>query len=186
MSRASDRLALGLAASAAVIAVLGATPLGQAAQRAVLPAQSVGPAQLKASAVTSVKIKNASLTKADFRAGALIGPSGPRGASGPAGAAGAPGPTGGVGPHGVREPEKVVVSSPTQSGNGVVTVDATCPTGKKVVYGFAASSSGALATVILDSYPTSDTTWRVKARFVGGGTTSWTAGVSLLCARFGA
>ena len=60
---------------------------------------SVGTPQLKADAVTSAKVKNGSLQKADFKAGQLpsgakgatgaTGPTGPTGASGPAGPAGA-------------------------------------------------------------------------------------------------
>lgn len=61
----------------------------------VLPANSVGTRQLKANAVTSAKVLNGSLVKADFKAGQIpAGPAGPAGAAGPAGPAGATGPTG--------------------------------------------------------------------------------------------
>lgn len=54
-----------------------------------LPAKSVGAKQLKNNAVTSAKVKDASLRAADFRPGELpAGPAGPQGAVGP------PGPTG--------------------------------------------------------------------------------------------
>jgi hypothetical protein len=46
----------------------------------VLPRASVGTAQLKKNAVTSIKVKNRSLLKADFKRGQL--PAGPRGAKG--------------------------------------------------------------------------------------------------------
>ena len=57
-----------------------------------LPKASVGAKQLKKGAVTSKKVKNASLLKKDFKAGQLpAGPQGPAGAAGPRGATGAPG-----------------------------------------------------------------------------------------------
>jgi len=60
-----------------------------------LPRNSVGPAQLKANAVNSAKVKNRSLRIADFARGQL--PAGPRGTAGPQGAAGS---TGAQGPQG--------------------------------------------------------------------------------------
>ncbi len=74
-----------------------------------LPRASVGTVQLKANAVTGAKVKNGSLTSADFKgrvtgapgaAGAAgpAGPAGPAGAQGPAGATGPPGPS--TGPAG--------------------------------------------------------------------------------------
>jgi hypothetical protein len=57
-----------------------------------LPKASVGAKQLKKGAVTSKKVKNASLLKKDFKAGQLpAGPQGPAGAAGSPGATGAPG-----------------------------------------------------------------------------------------------
>jgi hypothetical protein len=65
----------------------------------VLPANTVGTAQLKNNAVNSLKVKNASLLKADFKPGQLpVGPVGPQGPPGPAGAAGAAGAAGPAGP----------------------------------------------------------------------------------------
>ena len=51
-----------------------------------LPRNSVGTKQLKKSAVTSAKVKDASLLKRDFKAGQL--PAGPAGSAGPTGPAG--------------------------------------------------------------------------------------------------
>jgi Collagen triple helix repeat (20 copies) len=60
-----------------------------------LPANSVGKRQLKRSAVTSEKVANGSLKKADFAAGQLpTGQRGPTGATGPAGDRGDRGDTG--------------------------------------------------------------------------------------------
>jgi hypothetical protein len=54
-----------------------------------LPRNSVGGVQLKKNAVTSTKVKNGSLLRADFKPGQLIpgarGPAGPVGPAGPAG-----------------------------------------------------------------------------------------------------
>jgi hypothetical protein len=97
------------------VAVLGATPLGQAASGLVLPKNSVGAAQLKKSAVsgkklagnavsgakiaedtvTSAKVKDGSLLTADLAAGQL-----PAGAKGPEGDPGLRGPTGDPGAKG--------------------------------------------------------------------------------------
>ncbi len=60
-----------------------------------LPRNSVGTAQLRKNAVTSVKVKNHSLRLVDFKAGQVpVGPAGPAGPPGPAGEAGAAGPAG--------------------------------------------------------------------------------------------
>jgi hypothetical protein len=68
--------------------LLGVSPLGRAAERLVLPPNSVGTAQLKNGAVTGSKIKRGSLTPALFRGGVFpAGPVGPAGPAGPAGTA---------------------------------------------------------------------------------------------------
>ena len=68
-----------------------------------LPANSVGPKQIKRSAVTSAKVKDASLLARDFKPGELAGPVqvGPAGA---AGAQGAHGVNGGDGANGLEGP----------------------------------------------------------------------------------
>ncbi len=87
-------------ASVALVVALG----GTAYAAGVLPADSVGTAQLKANAVTSSKVKNGSLLGVDFKAGQLRrGPAGARGAAGsagPQGLAGVTGPQGSQGPQG--------------------------------------------------------------------------------------
>jgi hypothetical protein len=65
---------------------------------AALPANSVGTAQLKNNAVTSLKVKDGTLKAADFASGALK--TGPAGQVGPAGPAGPAGPTEPTGPKG--------------------------------------------------------------------------------------
>jgi hypothetical protein len=93
---------LVLSAVALAVALLGSTPLGEAAKRIVLPRKSVGAAQLKNDAVTSIKVKDASLLARDFKRGQL--PSGPQGPTGPQGVTGPQGPTGLQGPTGPPGP----------------------------------------------------------------------------------
>jgi hypothetical protein len=92
-----------IAVTALVVAAFGATPLGHAAGRFVLPKASVGAGQIKNDAVNGIKVKNGSLTGADFKAGQLpAGPQGIQGAKGDAGAAGAQGPKGDTGAPGPK------------------------------------------------------------------------------------
>src|ERR1044071_6683978 len=95
-----------VAVTALVVAVLGATPLGHAAARVVLPTNSVGATQIKKDAVTGAKVKNGSLLAADFKAGQLpagaVGAQGPKGEQGPEGAQGEPGPQGVKGDAGAK------------------------------------------------------------------------------------
>jgi collagen triple helix repeat protein len=98
-----------IAVTALAVAVLGATPLGHAATRFVLPKSSVGATQLKKNAVTGAKVKNGTLTAAKFKKGQLpAGPQGPKGdpgAQGPKGDKGDPGaqgPKGDTGAQGIQ------------------------------------------------------------------------------------
>jgi hypothetical protein len=97
-----------VAVTGLVVAILGSTPLGQAAERLVLPRASVGTAQLKPGAVTGAKVRDGTLLAADFEAGQLrAGPQGERGApgaAGPKGDSGAKGDPGVRGPAGARGP----------------------------------------------------------------------------------
>jgi hypothetical protein len=67
----SSKISIVLAATALLVSVLFATPLGQAAGSLVLAKNSVGTAQLKKDAVTGPKVKNGSLTGADILESAL-------------------------------------------------------------------------------------------------------------------
>jgi hypothetical protein len=75
-----NRVSLAFSSAAILIALLGATPLGEAAQQLVLPRGSVGTSQLQDGAVTALKVKDHSLLARDFRQGQLPeGPPGPPG-----------------------------------------------------------------------------------------------------------
>jgi hypothetical protein len=84
---------LGKFSPATVIAMIAlAVALGGTSYAAVvLPAGRVGTKQLKKNAVTSVKVKNGSLLKKDFKAGQI--PAGAKGAKGAKGDTGATGPS---------------------------------------------------------------------------------------------
>jgi hypothetical protein len=75
-----SRISLLLSAVALLVALLGSTPLGEAALEAALPRGSVGTAALRDGAVTGAKVKDRSLVARDFKAGQL-----PRGPAGPPG-----------------------------------------------------------------------------------------------------
>jgi hypothetical protein len=78
----------------ALLIALGGTSYAAANQ---LPRGSVGTLQLRNGAVTSIKVLNGTLRRADFAPGTLLsGPAGPQGPQGPAGATGPAGPAGTV------------------------------------------------------------------------------------------
>jgi hypothetical protein len=77
------RLSLTLALVALAVALLGATPLGEAAREVVLPRGSVGTSELQDGAVTAAKVKDHSLLVRDFKQGQI--PRGPAGPQGPPG-----------------------------------------------------------------------------------------------------
>lgn len=133
-----DRLPVILSATALLVAVLGATPIGEAAYNAVVPNNSVGVQQLRNGAVTSAKlrgdavnsgkVKNGSLRAIDFRTGQLpAGPQGAKGNKGDKGDAGAPGLSG----------WELVRKSVSVPPNTQSTAQAECPAGKTVIGGTA-------------------------------------------------
>jgi hypothetical protein len=151
-----------LAATALAVAALGATPLGNAAGKLILPTNSVGSKQLKVSAVTSHKVKDGTLTASDFAAGQLPagprgpkgdngeagrqGPQGPKGDKGDKGDAGATGATGSAGPAGLSGYE-VITGPMGHVTNGKALATADCPAGKKAIAGgFSAVGAEVIAT----------------------------------------
>ena len=78
-----SRISLLLSVVALLVALLGSTPLGEAARETVLPRSSIGTAQLRDGAVTAAKVKDRSLLARDFKTGQI--PRGPAGPQGPRG-----------------------------------------------------------------------------------------------------
>jgi hypothetical protein len=123
---------------------LGGT--GVAAVTAVLPKNSVGTAQLKNNAVTSTKVQNGSLRRADFAPGTLVLTPGPQGAQGPPGPGGPQGQKGDKGDAGVSgaigditvHTASVTVPASLTGGDGdyqTRSVQANCDSNEKGVSG---------------------------------------------------
>jgi hypothetical protein len=187
-----DRLPILLSTTALVVAVLGVTPLGEAAYNALAP-RSVGTAQLKnnsitaaklrkgsvtnaklrGDAVTSGKVKNRSLKAIDFKQGQLpTGPPGPKGAKGD---------KGDVGPAGISGYQIAEVTSPSNSSPKAVT--APCPNGKRVLGGgvAVASPSGTIATASVDG-PFGTDGWNATIRELTPTSAVWSVTVYAICA----
>jgi Collagen triple helix repeat (20 copies) len=174
-----------IAVTALVVAVLGATPLGRAASRFVLPNGSVGANQLKKDAVTGAKVKNGSLSAADFKTGQLAagpqGAQGPQGSKGDTGAPGAQGAqgipgtpgakgdkgdTGAAGAPGVSGWQKVLVSPTIIQPGGTNGSTAQCPAGKKVLGGGYYAFDGMVVVSYSGPNTLQDTSWHVDAKNV--------------------
>ncbi len=157
-------IALGVALSGTGIAAVIAT----------LPRNSVGPAQLRANAVTSAKVLNGSLRRADFGSGQLPagrpgspGPAGPQGVKGDTGPAGAPGLVGEVTLHSASVNVPAYTSVTVYSNRSVT---ANCDTGEKGLgggtnwsgEGDATQLVTVLSTPIYDASAKKITGWRAR------------------------
>ena len=163
-----DRLTIVLSATALVVALLGATPVGQAAMNLVVPRNSIGTLQLKNNAVTAAKVKNGSLLSADFKKGQL-----PQGPQGPAGPQGPPG-TSGLQP---------IFTTGASNSTVTRTLTASCPAGKTAVGGGGAVvPANNPGVAITSSYLTNATTWSVNAREVVATATNWSLNALVVCA----
>ena len=152
----------------------------------VLPANSVGTKQIKKNAVTTAKVKDGSLLRADFGAGQL--PPGATGATGPkgdTGATGATGPKGDTGATGATGPKGdkgdpgvtgtiVVVRESAPAAvlpSAIVPVSVQCLAGERATGGgYDAGGLGEFGTFALDSQPTGPAAapngWTVKVNNV--------------------
>lgn len=176
-----------------VLAVVALTvALGGTAYAAgLLPAGSVGTAQLKVGAVVSSKVKDGSLLARDFKPGQLPrGARGPAGGQGAAGAQGLTGPTGATGPTG---PAGAIGPGGSQGPAGFASLDyvsadfgpypartqyageASCAGGRHAVGGGVISEgSNSGEQAVNSSYPTDG------SGSGDPGTTAWTAYVDNL------
>jgi hypothetical protein len=142
----SNRLPTALSVTALVVAVLGWTPLGEAARDAVFPPNSIGTTQLKLNAVTSPKIRNGSvqaidvqkkaLTAAHIKPGSLLASSFKAGQL-PAGPKGDKGDKGDRGPAALTETHTRSTGGPTQALTATVTpiISMPLPKGKYLLLG---------------------------------------------------
>lgn len=130
-----------IVACLALAASLGGT--GIAAVNALVPRNSVGTLQLQNNAVTSAKVKNASLTRADLATGVLTpGPQGAQGPPGPAGPQGVKGDKGDKGASGaigdvIEHSASVSVPGGTQ-GDGTYetrSIQINCSSDEKAITG---------------------------------------------------
>ena len=186
------RLPIVLSVTALVVAVLGSTPVGEAAKNLVVPRASVGTPQLKNNAVTSAKVKNFSLRAGDFGRGELprgrVGPQGPAGPKGPAGAPGATGtpgatgPTGAAGAPGLSGLQTVSANTGSNTTNAK-TLTAVCPSAKQAVGGGAwISPTNAADVAISSSYLANSTTWTAAAAELDVTGGNWSLNAVVICA----
>ena len=148
-----NRLPMICSITALLVAVLGITPLGEAAYDAVVPRGSVGTAQLKRNAVTSSKLApntvrtgqvvDNSLLTSDFKPGQI--PQGPKGDKGD---------KGDRGPVGISGYEVVVLTG-TVAGNSSTTLQPRCPVGKKLLGGAATVQGSGFSGVFFNAAVTS-------------------------------
>jgi hypothetical protein len=177
-----SRLPVICSFSALIVALLGITPIGEAAYDAVVPRNSVGTAQLQRNAVKAAKIApnairtghvlDGSLLVADFKAGQIPqGPKGDKGEKGDAGSAGPPGVSG-----------YEVVSQANSTPGGINTVSVSCPSGKRVLGGGVnQSSQGAGSGPYAGrSYPVGNSGWSASVPAPIG--TATTVTVYAICA----
>jgi hypothetical protein len=138
-----------------------------------VPKNSVGTPQLKNSAVTSAKVKNRSLLRADFATGQLpAGPAGPAGPTGPAGPAG---------PAGLSGLERVEVTSLNNTASPK-TAQMACPAGKRLIGGGARLNGGGAAVAVQQSFPDNDNIFRAQGREVVATNAVWSLTVFAVCA----
>ena len=165
-------LALGVA--------LGGTSYATVLQ---VPRNSVGAPQLKnravttrklaPNAVTSAKVRNGTLVRADFARGALlVGPAGPTGPAGPAGPAGPPGLSG---------VERVETTSLSNTASPK-TAQMACPAGKRLIGGGARLNNAPAVVALQQSFPDNDNIFRAQGREIVATNAVWSLTVYAICA----
>jgi Collagen triple helix repeat (20 copies) len=131
-----SRLALVVAVTALIAALLGSTPVGEAARDAVFPRNSVGTVQLKTGAVTSAKVRDGTIAGIDLaRSARTPGPPGPKGNTGEKGDRGEKGDKGNKGDPGLAGYELVQGPLVAIAANQQLDTVVSCPAGKKPIGG---------------------------------------------------
>jgi hypothetical protein len=165
-----DRLPMIVSITALLVAVLGVTPLGDAAYNAVVPRNSVGTLQLQRNAVKAAKIApnavrtghvlDGTLLVSDFKAGQI--PRGPKGDKGDKGDKGNAGAT-----------SVVVRWSQTVTGPVSASRIVSCNAGEVAVGGGGGTTTdgGAGGATLFDSKP--------MPLAAGGKPTGWSTGLNV-------
>ena len=138
-----------------------------------VPRNSVGTLQLKNAAVTSAKVKNRTLLRADFASGQL--PAGPAGPTGPIG------PAGPAGPAGLSGLERVDTTSASNSVTSK-TQATTCPTGKRLLGGGVRLNPLLAQLNVQQAFPDNDNVFRATVREVTATAANWSITVFAVCA----
>ncbi len=145
---------------------------GAYAVSTALPRNSVGPTQLKANAVNSVKVKNRSLHAVDFATGQI--------SAGPQGPAGAAGPQGPPGTSGVQQ----ISSTGASNSTGPKSFQVDCPSGKRAIGGGGTLLGTTTNTFLTTSRPSdAGTGWVAAGRESSGGNAgNWAVQAWVVCA----
>jgi hypothetical protein len=195
----SNRLSTTLSITALVVAVLGWTPIGDAAREAVFPPNSVGTEQLRTNAVTSAKIRNGSVTAIDIqkqaitaahvRPGTLVAssfksgqlPAGPKGDKGDKGDKGGKGGKGDPGLAGVSK--YAIVEKTGSSTTASLGIQVNCPAGTRPVGGGGFTQTPAAGVHVRNSFPVTGTSpgWLVVLDATKPGT-GWNYKAMAVCA----
>lgn len=175
------QLPLILSATALLVALLGSTPLGRAAESAI---EQAVPRAKRADFATNAGKLNGHKSSLNPRRGqipvvgstgklpASLGAVGPVGPKGDPGAQGPQGPQGGPGMSGYQ---RVVENITVPEGNATPDFGVSCPGGRSVLaggYRFDKDQTDAL--FVFESQPVSNSTWRFKISNETGGAKSMT------------
>ena len=169
----------------ALLIALGGT--GYAA--VVLPRNSVGTIQLKAGAVTSIKVKDRTLGLADFAAAERAKLKGDPGVAGAKGDKGDKGDTGDKGAQGLQGLQGIaglsgytIVQKSASSTTGLLGVSVSCPAGKRALGGGGFTQTPGAGVSVQNSFPPpGGTTWFVAARATTPGN-GWNYIAHVVCA----
>ena len=174
----NQRLPLIISATALAVALVGSTPLGQAADSVL--EKIVPRAKLADFATNAAKLNGhrssfnpkpgqIPLVAADGKLPASIG------AVGPPGAPGAPGAQGQPGPRGVSGYQRVQDSITVPEGGATPEFGVSCPGGRSVLgAGYKFSKNFAQQLFVFESYAVSDSEWRFKVSNETGGNKAMT------------
>ena len=199
MKKLKEKLPIVLSATALLVVLFGATPLGEAARNAIPPLANRSNFATNAGAVNGIKASRFAqpgYLVALNRAGkfppsvgqvgprGLPGVAGPAGPAGAAGAAGATGVTGASGPPGVSSYE-IVNANTGSNSSSPKNQNVTCPSNKKVLGGGAeVGNPNSHPNVALDaSEPNGNNGWMGSAHENSvGDANTWTVKVWAVCA----